>query len=226
MELQQILVVCAEALLQGVEAKTKDSRVFPWIHWKAVLEIMNAEFAPFLIKREAQFSTIEDDPILVAENGDQHFALQFVFERIPVNIKEVRIGRRFPILQNIKPPGIIAAHNSHVVGNDVENLSHTMLMQGRNELVVLFESTDLRIQLMMVNDVVSMHAAGSGAQIRRGVTMRNTQLSEIGDELGGLQECEIAIELQAIRRNRYPRWIHVFRNHVAENGRACSKLGV
>jgi hypothetical protein len=40
------------------------------------------------------------DPILVAENGDQHFALQFVFERIPVNIKEVRIGRRFPIVLN------------------------------------------------------------------------------------------------------------------------------
>src|SRR5205823_8951628 len=167
---------------------------------------MKAELALFLVKREAQFSPIEGNSILVAENGNQHFALKFVFERIPIDIKELCIGRRFPILQNIKPPDIVAAHDSHVVGNDVENLSHAMLMQGRNEFVVLFESTDFRIQLMMVNDVVSMHTAGSGAQIRRGVTMRNTELSEIGDEFSGLQEREIAIELQAVRRNRYPRW--------------------
>src|SRR5438445_4625078 len=169
---------------------------------------MKAELALFLVKREAQFSPIEGDSILVAENGNQHFALKFVFERIPIDIEELCIGRRFPILQNIKPPNIVAAHDSHVVGNDVENLSHAMLMQGRNEFVVLFESPDFWIELMVVNDVVSMHAAGPGTQIRRSVTMRNAQLSEIGDEFGGLQKREIAIELQAVRGKRSQQRVH------------------
>jgi len=79
-----------------------------------VLEIMNAELAPFLVKGEAQFSPVENDPILVAENGDQYFALQFVFERIPVNIKEVRIGRCFPLLPNevFAVPGNVTNKNS------------------------------------------------------------------------------------------------------------------
>src|SRR5207237_5979375 len=97
---------------------------------------------------------------------------------------------------------------SHVIGNDVENLTHAMVMQGRNEFVVLFESPDFRIQLMVVNDVVSMHAAGPGTQVRRSITIRNTQLSEIGDEFGGLQKREIAIELQAIRGKRCQERFH------------------
>src|SRR5438128_6471258 len=126
---------------------------------------MKAELALFLFKREAQFSPIEGDSILVAENGTPHFALKFVVERIPIDIEELCIGRRFLTLHNIKPPDIVAAHDSHVVGNDVENLSHAMLMQGRNEFVVLFESTDFRIQLMVVNDVVTLQAPGPSTQI-------------------------------------------------------------
>src|SRR5260370_41507322 len=178
--------------------------------------MMKAEFAFFFVKRDAQFAPIEDELVLVAENGNQRFALQFVFERIPVNIEELRIARRFPILQNIKPPGIVTSHDSHVVGNDVENLSHAVLMQGRNEFVVLFETADFRIQLMVVNDVISMHAAGPSTQGRGSITMRNTELSEIGDEIGGLQKRENAIELQAGRGKRYKRRSHCFTKRIDE----------
>ena len=56
--------------------------------------------------------------------------------------------------------------------------------------------------------------------------MRNTELSEIGDEFGGLQKREIAIELQAVRGKRYQRRSHVFRNHIAERGGTRSEVGM
>ena len=56
--------------------------------------------------------------------------------------------------------------------------------------------------------------------------MRNAQFSKIGDEFRRLQKSKIATELQAVRGKRYQRWFHVLRNHAAENGGTCSKIGV
>src|SRR5439155_1487841 len=100
----------------------EESRVFPRIYRKPVLEVKDAEFTFVFIKGEDQPTTIEDRAILIAQNRNQHFALQFALEWIPVNIEELRVSGSFPVLQNVKPPGVITAHDPHVIGNDVKNL--------------------------------------------------------------------------------------------------------
>jgi len=77
------------------------------------------------------------------------------------------------------------------------------------------------VKLSEIDDALQL---AEQAQERTPAT--TAKLSEIRDEFSGLQEPEIAIELQAVRRNSYQRWFHVLRNHAAENGGTCSKLGV
>src|SRR5215472_4238140 len=107
---------------------TENSRVFTRIHRKTVLEIVDTELTFLAIETELQFTLIEDGTVLISQHGNQHLSLQFVFQRIPIDIKEPCIYRSLTVLEHIQPPGIIGSHNAHVVGNDVENLSHAVLV--------------------------------------------------------------------------------------------------
>ena len=49
--------------------------------------------------------------------------------RIPINVEEVRIFGSFAVFKNVKPPCVVGPHHAHVVGHDVENLSHAMFVK-------------------------------------------------------------------------------------------------
>ena len=40
--------------------------------------------------------------------------------------KKPRVGRGRAVFQHVQPPGVVGAHDAHVVGNDVENLAHAV----------------------------------------------------------------------------------------------------
>ena len=103
-------------------------------------------------------------PYWSREHGDQNFALQFVFNRIPIDIEEVCVVGGLSILEHIKPPSIVAAHDPHVVGNDVEDLAHAMAVQFLNEIFVILWTTNFRVQRIVVDDVVAVQAAGPSAR--------------------------------------------------------------
>ena len=43
----------------------------------------------------------------------------------------------FSIFENIKPPGIIAAHYTHVIGNNANDLPHSMTSQLGDEVFIV-----------------------------------------------------------------------------------------
>ena len=160
-----------------------------------MLKIKDAEFTFLRVKAQLQLTAIEHDSVLVCQNRDKHLALQFILQRLPIDIEKICIGGGLAIFQNIEPPSIVGAHHSHMVGHDVEDLSHPMFMQGRDKLLVFLWRSNLRIQVMMIDDVVAVHTPCSSTQIRRRITMRNTQRSKVRHNFGGVGESEVPIKL-------------------------------
>ena len=139
---------------------------------------------------------------MIMKDGDQDFSTKLIFERLPVNIEKTRINRRLAILKNVKPPGVIAAHDAHVIGNDVENQSHAAFVESGDKAIEVFRGADFGIEGIVIYDVVSVHAAGAGLEARRNVAMTDSKIRQIGNDLSCLREGEVAIELQAIGRAR------------------------
>ena len=125
-----------------------------------MLEIEQAKLAAFLVESEFQFAAVEHGTILITEHRDQHLPLQFAFEGFPVDVEIASVGRGSTVFQDIEPPGIVLAQDAHVIGNDVENLAHAMFVKGVHEALVIFGAADFWIELMMVDDVIAMHAPG------------------------------------------------------------------
>ena len=63
-------------------------------------------------------------------------------------------------------------------------------------------AAELRIERVVIDDVVAVRAAGARLQKRRRVEMADAERLEIGHERGGLVEAEVRRELQAIGRDR------------------------
>src|SRR5260370_36622657 len=71
---------------------------------------------------------------------------------------------------------------------------------------------------MMIDDVIAMHAPGPRAQVRRCIAMSNAQRCEVWDQVGGLREGEVTIELQTIGGDGTGRCFPHFKNHAVGNG--------
>ena len=144
-----------------------------------MLLIEDAELAFLSIESQFQFTKIEDGAVLISQNWNQNFSLQFILQWLPVDIEKFRIAGGLPIFQHVQPPAVVASHHPHVIGHDVENVSHTMLAQSRHELFEIFCASNLRIQQVVIDDVVSMSASWTCSEIRRGITMRDAQGGQV-----------------------------------------------
>src|ERR1700746_733069 len=103
-----------------------------------MLKIEDTEFSSFRIEAELELSAIEHRAVLVAQYRNQHFPLEFLLERLPVDIEKIRLGGSFPILEHVEPPAVVAAHYAHVVGNHIQDLSHSVFLERGDEAFVVF----------------------------------------------------------------------------------------
>ena len=58
-----------------------------------------------------------------------------------------------------------------MIWDHVKDLPHAVFVQHRHKALVVFRRADLRIQMMVVNNVVAMHAAGSRSQVWRRIAV-------------------------------------------------------
>src|SRR5436190_5054540 len=215
LQLQQVFIGLSELRPQLGRDWRQYPRILPRVDRKAMLKIKDAEFTFLRVKAQLQLTAMKHDSVLVCHYQHKHLALQFILQWLPIDIEKICIGGGLAIFQNHEPPSIVGAHHSHMVVHDVEDLSHRMFMQGRDKLLVFFWRSNLRIQVMMIDDVVAVHTPWSSAQIRRRITMRNTQRSKVRNSFGGVGKSEMLIELQAISRERNSN--HSCSNQTAEN---------
>ena len=72
------------------------------------------------------------------------------------------------------------------------------LQRFRQPLEVL-RAADLVVQLPVIGNVIAVRATLTGGQQGRGVTVGNAQRFEVGDQLNGLLEGEVPVELEAVQ---------------------------
>src|ERR1700733_3509658 len=139
---------------------------------------------------------------MIGKYGHQDFSMKFLFQRLPIDVKEAGVEGRLAILQHVEPPRVIAAHDAHVIGNYIEDQSHAMFMKGRDKSIEVLGAADLRVERIVVDNVVAMHASGTGLETRGDIAVTDAERGKIRDNFDCLLESEIPIELQPVCRER------------------------
>ena len=163
-----------------------------------MVAIGHIEFAALRAKRNLQLAALQHGAVMIMQNRDEHFSMQLLFQRMPVDIEETGIDGSLPVFQHVQPPGVVATHDSHVIGHDIDNQPHVVFAESRHKAIKFFRSSDLGIQGVVIDDVVAVHAARPRLEEWRDVAMADAESGEVGNDCRCLHESKIAIELQAI----------------------------
>ena len=140
----------------GLTATLQDNRIARRRQRKTVLVIPGAEAALGHIEAQFNLAAFEHRPVLVAEHRQQHAAFQILAERIPIDVEITRIGRGLAPFENIEPPRIVGTPDRHMVGHDVEDEAHAMLLQRRDKRGEFRLAADLRVEPVVIDDVVAV----------------------------------------------------------------------
>src|SRR5580658_3076798 len=155
---------------------------------------------------------------MIVQHRHEYFSMELFFQRVPVDIEKASVNRSLAIFQNVEPPHIVTPHHSHVIGDDIENQTHPMFVESSYKAVEVFGSADLRVERVVVDDVVSVHAARTSLEARRNVTVADAERGKIWNDRLRLCKSKIAIQLKAISCARSLRaWLHASRNHNTDH---------
>src|ERR1700688_3757286 len=90
--------------------------------------VVVGEVKASFLEPEMKIAAFEYSPVLVAENRKQHLVVQSLFQRIPVDVKKLRESRAGAVLQDIHPPFILWINDPHMVGDEINDLTHGALI--------------------------------------------------------------------------------------------------
>ena len=183
----------------------QDPRILPRVDRKAVSVIPHREFPGGAVEGDAQLAALQHEPVVVTENRDEHAARHGFVERPPVDVEEPGVTRGRAVLQHVEPPGVVGAHDPHVVGHHVDHEAHAVGMQRRDESVESLPAAELGVERAVVDDVVAVRAPGARPQDRGAIEVTDAEAREVGDDARRIAEREVAVELNAISRARDPR---------------------
>src|SRR5262249_8710935 len=124
--------------------------------------------------------------------------------RLPLDVEEARVGRAGAVLEHVQPPRITVAGDAHVIGHDVEDDSHAPAPERLRHAVERRRAADLRIESVVVRDVVAVRAARPALEAWGEVGVADAEGFEIVGEGGYLVEPEGGPELEPIGRAARP----------------------
>ena len=153
-------------------------------------------------QRLALATKLERAAVSIAGRRQKRLAGQIGLGRPPIDVEELRVRRTVAVLEHVVPPAGARTGDTHVIGRDVQNQANSAPSETPRELGELFLRTDLRIELLMIGDVVTALAAAPRREQRRGVTVADAQIVEIIRQPCGLLESKPRIELQAVSGRR------------------------
>src|SRR5438093_62647 len=112
-------VMSASKLYQVIQSVRQDPQIGSRCDRQGVIVIPHCKGAVLIRKRDLLI--LEHEPVEIAQDRQQDFIVQFSLERVPVNVKECRVGGAGSILQDGTPPGIERMRNAHMIGDDVQD---------------------------------------------------------------------------------------------------------
>jgi hypothetical protein len=159
------------------------------------------------VAHQAQLAALQHLAELIAEHRDEHFGGELLLDRVPVDVEIRRVHRARAVLEHVHPPGVRRA-DAHVVGHEVEELSHAVLGDRGAQLIEACRAAELFAQRVVVDHVIAVRRAGGRAEGRRNVDVGNAELVQVGHDRGSLSKTERRSELESIGRDgaahRYP----------------------
>ena len=134
-----------------------------------MLEVMDRESAGLVV--QADLSALQAPCRRVRRADGQQNASRRVRTRrcLPGDVEIAGVRRGGSVFQHVVPPDVFVADDAHVVGHDVEDLAEVVLAQGVDEGGVIGVVADLGIEMLMIQNVVAVLAAGPGFQVGRGI---------------------------------------------------------
>ncbi len=180
----------------GIVAQAQHFAVAGWRDGEAVLVVFGIEGAVLGIQAQRDTALLQRLAVVAAEEGHQQLAFEQGVGRIPFDVEELRIGAAPSPLQHVQPPGIAAAADGHVVGDYVQDQPHAFPAQRLDQAAQGRFAAQFGIDTRGVDDVVAMHRAGTRREQGRGIEVADAETGEVADQLGGVIESEVAVELQ------------------------------
>ena len=116
-----------------------------------------------------QFAGLKHVAILAAKNRKQNFAVQIGVNGIPIDIKIFRDRRGGTIGQHAAPPMIPLRVGTHVIGNEIDDQSHSLPVECVHQRMKTFFSTQFRANPGKVAGIVATQTSGSRFENRRRV---------------------------------------------------------
>ena len=132
------------------------------------------------IEPEVQVSRHKLRAVVVTEDRHEKLVVEVAAIRVPIDVEPPRIfGVRTPF-EDIEPERIIGPADPHVVRHEIEDLLETDLAERLVQPRERRRTPQGRVQQVVVRDIVTVRAARSRLQIRRGVKMADTELRQVG----------------------------------------------
>ena len=164
------------------------------IDGKAALVVLQRKFAVRVQVHQFELAALQLFAILRRQHRQQHFVVHLFFQRRPVNVEITGEFRSLAVFQNILPPLVVVA-DAHVIGYQVEDQAHAALFQRARQAAQVPLAAQLRIKLIVVGDVVAMHASGARLQDGRDIKMGDAQGVEIRQQPLRIGKAEIGAQL-------------------------------
>ncbi len=79
-----------------------------------------------------------------------------------------------------------------------------MFAQSRYEAFEILAGANLRIERVVIYDIVAVHASRTGTEVGRTIDVADAQGRQVGDRCNRVVERELGVQLNAIGRARNP----------------------
>ena len=212
--LQQVGMLAAELLLEGLDPRRQNQRVRPGSDRQPRGEVIQPECA--LFQPHHQLPLFQHFAELIAQHGQQHLVGQVGLEGHPVDIEVGGEGRAGAVFEHVEPPAVAAGGGAHVIGNHIEDQPHLPVAERLHQRLELGRRADLLVDRRAIDDVVAAFAPFAGLQQGRGINVADAEGRQVRHQLVGIAEFEFAVELEAVSCHRQPLLDHLIGNQGQE----------
>jgi hypothetical protein len=145
----------------------------------------------------AQLTILHTQRRIVTEHGHDDPA------PAPVNVEPVRVRRLPAEPQHVPPRRVLGGHlDPEVVRHDVDHDAEPGILGRRPQGAQTFLTTAVGVHPGHVCRVVPVWRSGRGLEQRGQVDRTHAELAQVVDQIGGVAEGEVAVDLQPVRRGR------------------------
>ncbi|MNN24259.1 hypothetical protein D3C81_1376860 [compost metagenome] len=106
-------------------------------------------------------------PVGVAEDRQQHLAVQRGVGRLPVDVEILRMGAALAVREHVAPPAVVRGIGSHMVRHDVHHQTQPRRAGARGQRQQASFAAQFRVDLREIGDVVAVGGAGARRGDRR-----------------------------------------------------------